>query len=71
MPKNKMKITTTNVTQTANETLGTEEKVLYYLIIENEKQEKLIINVGKKTHDSVKKLNENEETKEITKTKTK
>lgn len=51
-----MKITTTHTTQTANKLLGTEDKTLYYLIIENEKKEKIIINVGKKTNDSVTKL---------------
>lgn len=46
-------IQTTTVTQTANEVLGTTEKKLYYLIIKNERDEKLTINVGQKTHDSV------------------
>lgn len=48
-------IATTSVTQSANEILGTEEKTLYYLIIENSKG-KMQLNVGKKTHDEVKKL---------------
>lgn len=45
-------VSVTTVTQTANETLGTTEKKLYYLIIENENG-KEIINVGQKTHDKV------------------
>lgn len=48
-----MKVTTTSVTQTANEVLGTPERKLYYLIIENSKGEKMTINVGQKTHDQV------------------
>lgn len=52
-----MKINTTSVEQTANEVLGTKAKKLYYLIIETtDGKEKLVINVGEKTHDSVKKL---------------
>ena len=51
------KVNTTSVTQSANEILGTEEKTLYYLIIETSKG-KLTINVGKKTHDQVKWLTE-------------
>lgn len=51
-----MKVTTTSVTQNANEILGTKEKVLYYLILENDKGEKLVINVGEKTHNGVKAL---------------
>lgn len=50
---NNAKITTTKVTQTANEVLGTKEKTLYYLIVEVEGKEKLVINVGEKTHDKV------------------
>lgn len=53
-----MKVTTTSVTQAANETLGTKDKTLYYLIIENNKKEKLIVNVGQKTHDKVKSMEE-------------
>ncbi len=48
-------VKTTTVTQTANETLGTKEKKLYYLIIETKKG-KLVINVGEKTHEEVNKL---------------
>lgn len=55
-----MKIQTTSVTQTANEVLGTKEKKLYYLIIENSKGEKLTVNVGQKTHDEVMKLSKND-----------
>lgn len=51
------KITTTSVTQTANEILGTKEKKLYYLLIETPKG-KMQLNVGEKTHDEVKKLTE-------------
>jgi len=50
-----MKVTTTSVTQSANEILGTEEKTLYYLVLESPKG-KMTINVGKKTHDEVKRL---------------
>lgn len=60
-----MKIETTTVTQTGNAVLGTEEKSLYYLIVTaNEGKtfaEKLIINVGQKTHDKVKSMMEKEE----------
>lgn len=49
------KITTTSVTQSANEILGTKEKSLYYLIIETPKG-KYQLNVGQKTHDEIKKL---------------
>lgn len=59
-----MKITTTSVTQTGNEILGTAERNLYYLIVENDKGSKLVINVGKKTHDQVQKLKNEEEGKE-------
>lgn len=53
---NNAKITTTKVTQTANELLGTKEKTLYYLILEVEGKERLVINVGEKTHDGVQEL---------------
>lgn len=56
-----MKIETTSVTQTANKLLGTEEKSLYYLLITNSKGNKMTVNVGKKTHDQVQQL-VNEET---------
>lgn len=59
--KNKMKITTTSVTQSANETLGKKETCLYYLIVENNKGSKLIVNVGQKTHDKVLELTKQEE----------
>lgn len=51
-----MKIAVTTVTQTASEVLGTKEKKLYYLIVENNKGGKLIINVGEKTHNEVQRL---------------
>lgn len=51
-----MTIETTTVEQGANEILGTSTKKLYYLIIKNKKGEKLIINVGQKTHDGVQNL---------------
>lgn len=57
---NNMKIGTTTVTQTANELLNTKEKTLYYLIVESV-ENKLVINVGEKTHSEVKKLMEEEE----------
>lgn len=47
-----MKVNVTTVTQTANKLLGTEEKTMYFLILE-EGTEKLVINIGKKTHDRV------------------
>lgn len=53
MNTNNARITGTNVTQTANEVLGTKEKTLYYLIVEVEGKEKLVINVGEKTHNAV------------------
>lgn len=53
---NNAKITTTSITQTSNEILGTEEKTLYYLIIEVQGKEKLVINVGDKTHKKVTEL---------------
>lgn len=58
-----MKITTTTTTQTANKELGTEEKKLHYLIIENSKGDKEIINVGEKTCNKIKLLNEKEKMK--------
>lgn len=56
-----MKVQTTSVTQSGNEVLGVKEKKLYYLIVENRKMNKLIINVGQKTHDEVQKLVQEEE----------
>lgn len=50
--QNNASVTTTTVTQTANQLLGTKEKTLYYLIIETPKG-KLVINVGNKTHEQV------------------
>lgn len=61
-------VKTTSVVQTANETLGTETKTLYYLIIETTKG-KSIINVGKKTHDKINELTKDEQPKLIGKTK--
>lgn len=58
-----MKIETTTVTQTANDVLGTKEKTLYYLIIENS-QEKMIINIGEKTNKLVEKLIKEDKPKE-------
>lgn len=55
-----MKISVTQVKQAANKVLETEEKTLSYLVIENSKGEKLVVNVGGKTHDGVLKLIENE-----------
>lgn len=55
-----MTIETTTVKQTGNEILGTKEKNLYYLIIKNKKGEKLIVNVGEKTHDGVMSLIKND-----------
>lgn len=49
-------VTTTSVTQAANDVLGKEEQKLYYLVIKNEKEDTLVINVGKKTHDRVQEL---------------
>ena len=68
-----MKIQTTTVSQTANEILGVEAKNLYYLILETSKAEKLVINVGKKTHDNVEKMLLSEQTPvvETPKTETK
>lgn len=65
-----MKVKTTSVKQTANADLGTGEKTMYYLIVENNIGKKLVINVGKKTHDEIQLLNETEsvEKKEVKKT---
>lgn len=59
-----MKIETTTVNQLANEMLGTKNKELYYLIISNEKGGKLVVNVGEKTHNEVKRLQNEELNKE-------
>lgn len=48
-------VTTTSVTQTGNEVLGTKEKKLYYFIVETPKG-KLVVNVGEKTHDEIRRL---------------
>lgn len=53
--KENAQVTTTSVTQTGNEILGTKEKLMYYLIIETKKG-KYVINVGEKTSTEVKKL---------------
>lgn len=60
----KLEIATTSVTQTANEVLGTPEKTLYYLVI-GEGENKMTINVGKKTHDQVKELTKPRDTKTV------
>lgn len=54
------KVTVTKVTQTANEILGTPEKVLWYLIIEGS-ESKVVINVGEKTYNSVSEMKPLEE----------
>lgn len=51
----KLEVLTTSVKQEANAVLGTKEKTLYYLII-GEGETKVLINVGEKTHENVKKL---------------
>jgi hypothetical protein len=51
-----MKVTTATVQQTANEVLGAAAKTLYYLVIENDKKEKHIINIGEKTHNKIQEL---------------
>lgn len=48
-------VTTTSVSQTGNEILGTKEKKLYYLLIQTPKG-KITINVGQKTHDQIQEL---------------
>lgn len=57
--KNKMRLNaevkTAKVTQSGNEELGMKEKNLYFLVIETPKG-RLQINVGEKTHDTVKEL---------------
>lgn len=57
----KLEVATTSTKQGANEVLGTKEKELYYLII-GEGESRLVINVGQKTHDSVKELTKPRET---------
>lgn len=52
--KKVMKIQTTVVTQTANEILGIDSKQLYYLIIKTDDElNKIVVNVGEKTHNNV------------------
>lgn len=58
-----MKIATTTVQQTANEVLGVAAKNLYYLVLVNEKGNKLVINVGEKTHKNVQAMIDDETTK--------
>lgn len=53
--QNMLKVSVTSVTQTGNKILGTEDKTLYYLII-GEGENKVVINVGLKTYESIKKL---------------
>lgn len=55
MEKTNAHVQTTSVKQTANEVLGTPEKELYFMVIETPIG-KMQINVGKKTHDEIKKL---------------
>lgn len=55
-----MKIETTTIQQSANELLGQKAKTLYYLIITNAQKEKLVVNVGEKTHKSVQELLKND-----------
>lgn len=55
MEKTNANVKTAMVTQTGNEELGLKEKNLYYLVIETPKG-KLQINVGEKTHNTVKEL---------------
>lgn len=54
-PKTNAEVQTTMITQQGNPILGTEEKILYYLIIKTEKGKK-VINIGQKTHDEIFKL---------------
>lgn len=54
MPNN-ANVQTTSVQQTANELLGTPAKELFFLVLETPAG-KMTINVGKKTHDEVKRL---------------
>lgn len=56
-----MKVLTTETTVPANEILGTAEKKLSYLIIENSLGQRLTINVGEKTIKLVNELNAAEE----------
>lgn len=51
------KVTVTSVTQAGNKILGTEDKTLYYLII-GEGEEKIVINIGLKSYEAIKKLTE-------------
>lgn len=51
------KVTVTSTKQMGNEILGTKEKTLYYLIIEQGEM-KAVINVGEKTYNSVKAITE-------------
>lgn len=52
---NNANVKTAKVTQSGNEELGMKEKNLYFLVIETTKG-RLQINVGEKTHDTVKEL---------------
>ena len=56
-----MKVLTTEKTVQANEILGTAEKKISYLIIENSLGQRLTINVGEKTIKLVNELNAAEE----------
>lgn len=55
-----MKVQVTSVRQASNKLLDTPDKELYYLIVTNAKNEKTIINIGKKSHDNIDALIKND-----------